>query len=181
MKKSIVASIIGVVATVAAIESSHGQGFVAFNNYYSAADQTVRLDGLLGGAPLGPTYSAALLYQIGTGALIPVSAADGGIVQFNGPGAPPGYFIGGSATIQGYVSGPITLLVQAYNGADYASSTIRGQSALLNLGSISGPGIPVGDLGPGLVSFTVSTVPEPSTLALIGLGTGALLFLRRRK
>jgi len=181
MKKSIVASILGVVATVATIESSYGQGFVAFNNYYSVtADQTVRLDASLGGAPVGSTFTAALLYSIGGGALTPVGAANGGVVAFGGA-VPAGYFLGGSATIQGYSAGPITFQVQAYNGIDYASSTIRGQSALLNLASISTPGLPVGDLGPGLVSFTVSQVPEPSTLALIGLGTGALLFLRRRK
>jgi hypothetical protein len=29
--------------------------------------------------------------------------------------------------------------------------------------------------------MTISTVPEPSTLALIGLGSAGLLFLRRRR
>jgi hypothetical protein len=33
----------------------------------------------------------------------------------------------------------------------------------------------------GISYMTISTVPEPSSLALIGLGAGGLLFLRRRK
>jgi len=181
MKKSIVASIIGVVATVAAIESSYGQGFVAFNNYYSSVDQTVRTSPALGGNLLGSSYTAQLSYSFGGSALTPLTAAQGGVVSFNTGGAPAGYFIGGVATIPGYTSGAITFQVSAYNGIDYASSTVRGQSALLNLNGIATGALPVGDLGPGLVAFTVSSVPEPSTLALIGLGTGALLFLRRRK
>lgn len=175
MKKSIVASIIGVVATVAAVQSSYGQGYVAFNNYYSVADQSVR-NASAGGALLGPSFSAQLWYSFGGAPLAPLSAANGGVAQFNVNGAPPGYFIGGVATIPNYVSGPIQFQVQASNGTDTS-----GLSALLNLSGIATGTSPVGDLGPELVAFTVATVPEPSTLALIGLGTGALLFLRRRK
>jgi hypothetical protein len=177
MKKSIVASIIGVVATVAAIESSYGQGSVFFNNYGATTDAIITF----GGAP-ATGLTATLLYQFGGGALTPL----GNATAFNP--AIPGYFTGPIVTIPGniaagtgYVGGPISFVVQAYNGADYASSLIRGQSALFTLPSIATGTQPVGEFGAGLLSFQVTTVPEPSTLALIGLGTGALLFLRRRK
>jgi hypothetical protein len=181
MKKSIVASIIGVVATVAAVESSYGQGYVAFNNYYSAVDQTVR-DISQGGALLGSTYTAQLYYSFGGGPLTALGASNGGVVAFNTGGAPAGYFIGGVATIPGYSSGPITFQVAAFTGGpDYLTATTRGLSGFLDLAGIATGTSPVGDLGPNLTAFTVQIVPEPSTLALIGLGTGALLFLRRRK
>lgn len=135
----------------------------------------------MGSALLGSSYSAQLSYSFGGSPLTPLSAAQGGQVFFNTGGAPAGYFIGGVATIPGYVSGPIQFQVSAFNGADYATSSVRGLSAVLNLSGIATGTSPVGDLGPDLVAFTVSTVPEPSTLALLGLGTGALLFLRRRK
>jgi len=179
MKKSIVASIIGVVATVAAIESSYGQGSILFNNYATQTDAIVRQDGV---TPVGTGFTAGLAYGFGTiadPALLTLSGVTKGFVS--GPLA--GYFgyDGTVASIPGYVSGPITFQVLAYNGADYASSTIRGASALFTLPGIATGALPVGEFGPGLQAFSVAIVPEPSTLALLGLGTAALLFLRRRK
>jgi hypothetical protein len=178
MKKSIVASIIGVVATVAAIESSYGQGSVFFNNYGATTDAIITWTPLDpgGSGPAGVAFKATLLYQFGGGSLTALGNSTG-----INP-AIPGYFTGPIVTIPGYVSGPISFQIQAYDGADYATSIHRGQSSLFTLANGIATGAnPVGEFGPALTPFQVSTVPEPSTLALIGLGTGALLFLRRRK
>jgi len=180
MKKSIVASIIGVVATVAAIESSYGQGSVFFNNYGTTTDAIVSWaagdsSGLTGPATAAQGFKATLSYQFGGGALTPL----GNSTAFNAN--LPGYFTGPIVVIPGYSGGAISFQVYAYDGADYASSLHKGQSALFTLTGIATGQNPTADFGPAFTAFTVSTVPEPSTLALIGLGTGALLFLRRRK
>jgi len=181
MKKSIVASIVGVVATVAAIESSYGQGNVFFANYAATTDAiiTFRPGDPAGSGPASAGFTAGLAFGFGT-ITDPAQLTLSGITQAFNP-AVPGYFTGPIVSIPGYTGGPITFQVLAYNGATYASSLVSGASALFTLPSIATGTQPVGDFGPGLTAFTVATVPEPSTLALIGLGAGALLFLRRRK
>jgi hypothetical protein len=52
------------------------------------------------------------------------------------------------------------------------------QSKAGNNGSPPLPPLPIGD---GMPSFTVGECPEPTTIALGGLGGTALLFLRRKK
>jgi len=178
MKKSIVASIIGVVATVAAIESSYGQGSVFFNNYGATTDAIItwKAGDPGGSGPASGQFKASLWYSFGGGALTPL----GNSTAFNA--AIPGYFTGPIVQIPGYTGGAISFQIYAYDGADYATSLHQGTSALFTLaGGIATGTQPVGEFGPALTAFTVQTVPEPSTLALIGLGTGALLFLRRRK
>jgi len=177
MKKSIVASIIGVVATVAAIESSYGQGSVFFNNYGATTDAIITRDASLGGGP-ATGLNASLLYSFGGGPMTSLP----GFTPFNN--AIPGYFTGPIVTIPGYTGGPISFMVQAWNGTGYGSATtlVQGQSAVFTLANGIATGTaPVGEFGPAFLPFSVNAVPEPSTLALIGLGTGALLFLRRRK
>jgi hypothetical protein len=74
----------------------------------------------------------------------------------------------------------VTIVVVAYNGADYASSGIRGHSLAFTYNATyvgNGPA-PAMD---GFSSFNVLPVPEPSTFALAGLGLAGLLIFRRRK
>jgi hypothetical protein len=90
-----------------------------------------------------------------------------------------GLFAGPLVNITDYVSGPITFVVTAYSGADYNSSLSRAHSAAFTLSSISTGQTPGGEFGPGLTSFAL--VPEPSILALSGLGAAALMLDRRKK
>lgn len=180
MKKALIASILGVVASVA---TSYGQGTVFFANYspsesINAPVTLVPGDIMISGAT---GWKADLLYQFGAG---PWTLAAGSQVGFAGGfdgdtanGA--GYFVGSSVTIPGYAGGPISFQVQAYNGADYQGSTGRGLSAILNMPSIATGVQPVTGLI-GLTSWTV-VIPEPSTFALLGLGSAAMLIFRRRK
>lgn len=55
-----------------------------------------------------------------------------------------------------------------------------GMSPMFNLDKIGGSSNPAQNLI-GLTSFSIYTVPEPSTMALAGLGAAALLIFRRRK
>lgn len=194
MKKTIVTSILGVIASVATVGSSYGQGSVFFNNYDANTDAIVRYaatgvpagkEGLaVSGGTGGSGFKADLLYQFGVNPTTPAISADipqafRGTSDGDGPSL-AGYFIDGVASIPGYTGGSITFTVRAFNGADFDSSLIRGQTTF-TLNGISVAPSPAGDFGPAFLPFTVQTVPEPSTFALIGLGTGALLFLRRRK
>ena len=70
------------------------------------------------------------------------------------------------------------------SGATYALAGVSGQSALFlssGLGGIDGGGNPV--LSPNWVgqSFSLTTIPEPSSMALAGIGAASLLIFRRRK
>jgi hypothetical protein len=91
----------------------------------------------------------------------------------------------------GYVSAPIvevtrvpplfdaTLVMRAFNGADWESSTVRGESnpIIINLG---GDGtIPPSNLV-GLHPFTVYPIPEPETRAIFGIGVAVYLLVRAK-
>jgi hypothetical protein len=207
MKKNVIASILGISATLALVNLSHGQGFVIFENYDFGgplnAPVTFATAGLNGatlvtaGEAVGPTFNAVLLYAIGAAptftTLTQGNAAAGGAypTAFSGladgdtaNGA--GFFLGPTVTIPGYSSGPITFEVEAFNGATYgAAGSWSGTSSSFTLSSLSAgnPAPPAGDFGAAMQPFTVSfvSVPEPTTLALAGLGGLASLVMLRRK
>jgi len=94
----------------------------------------------------------------------------------------PGYATQGLAvTFEVYVTGTVgatsytgTSSSFVVNGLAYVGqSTIQGTGDLFNGGTLTP--------GAVLTPMTVSAVPEPTTLALAGLGAASLLALRRRK
>jgi PEP-CTERM motif len=92
----------------------------------------------------------------------------------------PGYFASAVNNFTLSSGGPTVYFDVAVfqTGSSYANSTIRGQS-----------GVFTGTLATGLTqptyaqfgSFTIASVPEPTTLALAGLGGLASLVALRRK
>jgi len=143
MKRTILVAALGIVASVA---PSYGQGHVFFSNYGATTDAIVKCAN--GGQPATGLY-ASLLYSIGGGPLTPL----GNATPFNP--AIPGYFTGPIVTIPGYGGGPISFVVQVYDGADYASSLTRGQSALFTLDSIATGIQPAGEFGPSFKPFSI--------------------------
>lgn len=200
MKKKLIGSLLGLVAC-AAVSSANAQGFVNFVNYYVDGSANIIPAGAVtiapGGAYVGSDYTAELLYSFG--ANLDTVWTSAGTVSFAGTtgGSPlvdgSGLFFSTQLTIAGYTSGAIDFIVRAFNGTSYANSTITGQSSIIKTTGIATGATPAGDLftgtGPGtvtspLTAFTVSAtpVPEPSTLALAGLGGfGMLMALRRKK
>jgi hypothetical protein len=200
MKKLVIASILG---TLGVTMSSYGQGQVNFANYNFGATSlnspvTFAVSGQEGGAPVtagwgvGSTFTAQLLYEFGTMtsyAVLDSGSAGAGSqypAQFAfgaaGNGAVStttfaGYFLGPTVTLP--TAGAINLEIQVFDGSSVAAASWTGLSAPISLASLpSGTALPL-DLAFG--AFTVSPVPEPTTLALAGLGGLASLVAFRRK
>jgi hypothetical protein len=174
MKRNLVASVLGLAASAVV---AYGQSAVLFDNYLSG--QPVQWTSDAAGAPPGRAGSlvefadgfvANLLWQFGT------TTGDAGLRVPVGLPA-PGYFSGPMVSITGY-SAPsfITFTVQAWTGMDYASSTARGSLSWIEPSLSPGPVNPLNMPGPLIVQY----IPEPSVLALTGLGLGAALIARRR-
>jgi len=176
MKKTLVASILGLAMTVA---SSFGQGHVFFNNYVGTVYQPVKYNT---GEVVGSGFSAQLYYGLGSGlsfnqlTLLPSSTTTIGTQV-------AGYITGGILDIPGYSSGPITFAIVAFNGADWATSTAK--TLPQNVSTWTETSIPSGNNPAATfqqnVPAVIVTVPEPSTFALAGIGSAALMIFRRRK
>jgi len=104
--------------------------------------------------------------------------------QLNGAG----FFDGGNQTLPG-LTGNVEIGVAGWwngNGTtSYAQALAAGYntglSALIPITLVTGTDPNVKDLG-AMLPFTVGTVaPEPTTLALCGLGAASLLLFRRKK
>jgi hypothetical protein len=195
MKKILVATIIGLAATASVM----AQGRIFLWNYdvdNSTGPQVFQLNG---STPIaaGPGYTVGIYFKLGagntftdaTGYADPTTAAwtlgtgAGSTAVFNGPG----YFLSGSEFgvpgTSATTSTTVSFIVVAYNGADYATSTIRGHSAAFNQATAVNTDAANGVFG-GMQAFqmyNVAAVPEPSTFALAGLGLAGLLIFRRRK
>lgn len=201
MKKSVIASLL-TVASLAFIATSYGQGQVQFQNYNFGATSlnapvtfgmTANVGGVNGvsGVRVGKEFTADLLYSLDGGATYStLTAAQSGNATYPTPfafGAGndgdavnfAGYFFGNPVTIPGYSSGPISFIVEAYHGADYASADWKGQSASFTMASIANPPATPSDFA-GMQAFVV-TVPEPSVFALAGIGAAGLMAFRRKK
>jgi PEP-CTERM motif len=205
MKRSIFIAVLGMGAAATAF----GQGKVDFSNYTGSNAPKVKYSSNAAVVPagkagqtIGSSFSAALLYYVGTSALdIPTQSSQltpfGGAfplfgTSLGGTGADntayTGWFEGGIITIPGVTgsnSGFVSFEVEAFNSASYAAATIRGISSIFQSPTTSSSQGSAGGFTPGSwQSFTVqnvAAVPEPTTLALAGLGGLASLVMLRRK
>lgn len=202
MKKTLVASILGLATTLAVVSSSYAQGSVKFDTYNAAVYSPIKytadtanlasagVSTALAGTTVGNNFHAALYYGLGNTftslsqlTLVPGSELTVGALL-------PGYITGPGVTIPGYTTGPVTFAVVTWaisgpaSGATFATSGLTGQSALWVESSIASGTNPTDTFKVGVPAITVSAtgviIPEPTTLTLAGLGAAALL-LRRRK
>ncbi len=203
MKKSIVLAILGIAAGTTA---SYGQGTVSFNNYFSSTSPTINYSSNAGlvpagkaGLAVGSEFDVELAWAVGTvgstsaltflpgtlttfGNAQPTYPASDGNLLPNTYGA--GWFEGPNVTLagSGTAGSIVTLDVFCFNNGSLAGSTINGSSGLFQV-AVGGGALPPASLN-GTVgqSFTVAnSVPEPTTMALGGLGLAALMLFRRKQ
>jgi hypothetical protein len=195
MKKALV---MGLMA-LGAVASSYGQGHIWFDNYSSTPYMPVVYGSGYAKAGQGVDSSnihVDLLFTLGVassastdlGLSVPINPTSVDAT----PAANHGYFQGGIVNIPGYVSGPVTFQVEAWDtttGSSYGTAGTRGisfawQESSLATGSTPAnffaglPG-PSGDVTHPLLM--IPPLPEPSVFALSSISAAALMLIRRWK
>jgi hypothetical protein len=191
MKKSVVIAVLGAAGFAV---SSYGQGVIQFDTYAGSYNggSIAQVSQLAGGAVVADgIFSGELYYAFGT-VSDPVSATAASITQaisaqFTALPSSVTAVIGGyiqdgtQVQIPGYTAttGPITFEI-----GFVGSNGQIGRSGSFTESSINVLGVPAttfGANGPGPGQMLVASVPEPTTLALAGLGGLASLIALRRK
>jgi len=189
MKKIIVLAALGLAASAV---SSFGQGTVLFSSYY-ANNSAGAYTYLFGTTTAIPDGFHADLYDAAGAVSDPVNntlqssvtAIPAGLTDLGVLGVTySGGFFSAANPVTVATSGQITFEVVAFNGSTYANSTIRGRSGSFTMTGLNAAPAPtngLGDNGQAMPNFYVAPVPEPTTLALAGLGGLASLVALRRK
>jgi hypothetical protein len=133
-----------------------------------------------GSDPAGTATPTALYSGPGTLTLASGLGATGGID--NADTGTPGEYGPSSSFNPGLGQGvTVTVMVIAYDGSSYGSATIRGHSTAFTMVTSVGvvnPALSGVSENDGGIAFNI---PEPSVLALSGVGVAALMLVRRRK
>jgi len=176
-------------------------GNSANGNLFSPGAAVYAAGTALGGSVASPQYSIQLLAAGGTGDAISALAANGPVVTgwYSAAGGDPTTGFNGlwnstaNATISGVgVGSGATVAIAAWDneagtvgslGAAQAAGDPWGVSATGNILSLGGPGGGApSELPSSITGFSlVSTIPEPSTIALGVIGASAFLMRLRRK
>jgi len=150
--------------------------------YWAAGDVTAAVNTFMGGATgtavgqnNGTLVGSGLTLVTGSGSTVALGA--------DGPGL---YDSTGVATLNPSASSAstVTLVLVAYSGSSYEAAGVRGHSLAFTMTAAVPPTTPgvanqTGTFAPAS-NWAVSSVPEPSTFALAGLGLAGLLIFRRR-
>lgn len=185
MKRVLISSILGLAATVA---TTYGQANFSYDTYNAsngAPQYQVQWSGSLAPVADSELFKADLVWSFGT-----VSGSIIGTPVKHTPDTTLGWIQGGFislGTSASYATGtPLSMTLDIYQGASYAAALA---STTLGHGQINWtePGVGSGESPltftgmPDTAFFvTVSSVPEPTTIALAGLGMAALFVARRR-
>jgi hypothetical protein len=189
MKKGIFIAVLGMATAVAAF----GQGQIIFNNYVSSTQPTgvIYGNGPLAGELAGSEITGYLYFGASTDttvtqlALVPGSATPvGAFAPSQSPGAPgTGAGIIEGATISVNSGTPGTFAFAIFASGTYLGVTYTGWSPIF-VGATQATSLAnVPNLPSGLLNANeiITSVPEPTTMALGGLGLAALVAFRRKQ
>jgi PEP-CTERM motif len=195
MKKQVLASVLGVAGLLGLTASSYGQAQIFFDNYVASPYYNVQYAGT--GVAAGTEVSVELGYAVGAGQTTGFTLLPATITTINPAASQPnngvgpavgGWFDGPIATLTGVGSGQAaTLEVLAWTttgGTTFANAAFTGTLIWTEPGAtLGGNGLPASNFTamPGSVILNPTVVPEPTTLALAGLGSLASLVALRRK
>jgi hypothetical protein len=200
MKRNIFMAVLG----MGSMGLAYGQGQVDFSNYLTPTSPKVTFNtnpALVppgtAGLSVGDEVNAELAYYVGTSALdkptslaqmtlLPSSITPFGLAGGDADGSTyAGWFEHGLVTIPGVSSANnlfVSFDILAFIGGSYSGATYAGTSGIFQSIVTGGPLDNPGGFTPGSWQvFTVQAVPEPTTLALVGLGGLASLVAMRRK
>ncbi|MCO5051835.1 MAG: PEP-CTERM sorting domain-containing protein [Verrucomicrobiae bacterium] len=192
MKKTLIAAI----AAVAIGTVAYGQGLVQFNNSGTTLVNVDLGEGLVPAAA-NSGFVQLLWAPVGTTDLSlfqPTLNAASGNITADGAARfiSAGRFSGGTITIPGIAPGGATaLVVRGWLGTAatwdeaLAQGAATGWSAIFTMSETGNPttvpaGTPIATSG-SFPAGMVIAIPEPTSMALAGLGAAALLIFRRRK
>jgi hypothetical protein len=203
MKKLFFSALVGFTTCAS---TTFGQGVVQFNNYVSTTYQQVKYNPAMGGPLAGQpvtssTVELQLFWALGSFADTTSfsAAANAGVTTFINPGFSfngGGYYGGPNQILTGWTAGQtVTFQVRGWETSgssgspNYFASGIQGISALwqevgaanANANGIQPSSNPAKGFNVGPPAMTLAAVPEPSVLALSGLGAAALMAFRRKK
>jgi hypothetical protein len=191
MKKIVLIALFGAASVVA-----YGQGQINFSNYYGSQQPTgiTYGNGPNAGLGVGSEISVELFYGVSTDTLTSqLTGVSSSLIAvgWNGVSTPTALPPVGPFAGAGVFNGtPVTLGAYGttYALAIYASGTVGGNlysgwSAIFTGANQASSSVGAPDLPTGLLngSFTVVSTPEPSSLALAGLGGFGMLMAFRRK
>jgi len=176
------------IATTGLTVGAFGQGQVVFENASGSGNVTLMTASGPDAAP--SVYKVALLWNNGTSyqqlaVYQPTTAnGDGAGYFYDGVVNVPTYAVTGSFEVQGWASAYASYAAAQAAGA-YVGETAVFVTGEGNPNAVPIPGTPDpisgGSPAGGWNGDLILVVPEPSTIALGGLGAAALLLFRRKK
>jgi hypothetical protein len=196
MKKLILSTI--VLGTISSL--GYGQG-IFFSDATTAPAYDTTINGVINTsqdlnlellyATSGQTPSTPIVTLLLSSIAAPTGGSLGQTIGAAGDISSLGYILDNSSQEYSLPAGNYSLQVDAWTGqfSSYAAALASGvagvsagQSAIFSTSVSSSPIAPAADItGVGVIALTqVTAVPEPSTLAMAGVGLASMLIFRRR-